>query len=159
MTIAVYPGSFDPITFGHIDIARRASRVFEKVIIGVYDKPDKKVMFSTDERVVLAAEALLELPNVSVQKYSGLTVGFAHTCGASVVVRGLRFGADFEHEFNMAMMNKRLDEDLEMVCFMSSPSFQFLSSTLLKEVYKLGANISQFVPSCVGRALLAKFQQ
>ena len=156
MTIAAYPGTFDPITYGHIDVARRASRVFSKVVVGVYERPDKKVLFSIDERVAMAEEALRDFPNVSVQRYSGLTVQFARETGAQVIVRGLRFGGDFEHEFNMAMMNKRLDEDLEMVCFMSSPSFQFLSSSLLKEVYKLGADISQFVPPCVGTALLKR---
>ncbi|MCL2474531.1 MAG: pantetheine-phosphate adenylyltransferase [Chloroflexi bacterium] len=156
MTIAAYPGTFDPITCGHVDVARRASRVFSQIVIGVYEKPDKKVLFSTDERVALAKEALKDLTNVTVQKYSGLTVEFAREVGAQVIVRGLRFGGDFEHEFNMAMMNKRLDEDLEMVCFMSSPAFQFLSSSLLKEVYKLGADISQLVPFCVSMALINK---
>jgi len=156
MTIAAYPGTFDPITYGHVDVARRASCVFSQMVVGVYEKPDKKVLFSVDERVALAKEALKDLPNITVKKYSGLTVDFAREVGAQVIVRGLRFGGDFEHEFNMAMMNKRLDEDLEMVCFMSSPSFQFLSSSLLKEVYKLGADISQFVPACVSAALIKK---
>ncbi len=149
MTIAIYPGSFDPITNGHLDVAQRAARVFDKVIIGVYDTPEKKLMFSQAERVEMARLAVKNIPNVEVQPYSGLTVGFAHKVKAPVMVRGLRVSADFEFEFDLAMMTNKLSPELEMVCFMASPQYQFLSSSLLKEVARLGGKVDDWVPANV----------
>ena len=156
MTIAIYPGSFDPITNGHLDVAQRASRVFDKVIIGVYDTPEKKLMFSQTERVQMARLAVKNIPNIEVQPYSGLTVGFAQKVRAPVMVRGLRVSADFEFEFDLAMMTNKLSPELEMVCFMASPQYQFLSSSLLKEVARLGGKVDDWVPANVAKAVKKK---
>ena len=158
MTIAVYPGSFDPITNGHLDIAIRAAKLFDKLIIGVYDTPNKPLLFTTKERLELAKEATACLPNVEVESFSGLTVDFARKIQAQVLVRGLRMTSDFENEFSMAMMNKQLYPELEMVTFMTSLKYQFLSSTLLKEVASLSGDIGKLVPTNVAEALRAKFK-
>ena len=156
MTIAIYPGSFDPITNGHLDIATRAAKLFEKLTIGVYDIPDKRLLFTTEERVELVRQAIADLSNVGVESFSGLTVGFARKVGAQTIVRGLRIGADFEREFDLAMMNKKLFPELELVCLMASQEYQFLSSSLLKEVASLGGNIDDLVPKHVATALKRK---
>ena len=156
MTIAIYPGSFDPITNGHLDIATRAAKLFEKLIIGVYDTPDKRLLFTTEERVELVRQAIADLSNVGVESFSGLTVEFARKVGAQTIVRGLRIGADFEREFEMALMNKKLFPELELVCLMASQEYQFLSSSLLKEAARLGGNINSFVPKHVATALRRK---
>ncbi len=153
MTVALYPGTFDPITNGHLDIATRVSRLFQKVIIGVYDAPIKSVLFTTQERVDLARQAVADLPNVEVEPFSSLTVDFARTIGAQTLVRGLRVGADFEREFEMALMNKKLSPDCELVCLMADLKYQFLSSSLLKEVVSLGGTIDDLVPKAVITAL------
>ena len=158
MTTAVYPGSFDPITNGHLDIITRAAKLFDKLIIGVYDLPDKDVLFTTEERVELIRHASVNLPNVEVKSYSGLTVGFARQMNAQTMVRGLRMSADFEREFDMAMMNKKLYPELELVCLMSNLEYQFLSSSLLKEAASLGGSINNLVPKHVAKALKRKVQ-
>ena len=157
MTIALYPGSFDPITNGHLDIVKRASAIFDKVIVGIYDRPGKNLLFTTEERVELAKKAVEDYGNVEIMSYTTLTVNFAQSIGAHVMVRGLRMGSDFELEFEMAMMNKKLAPELELVCFMTSLQFQFLSSSLLKEVAHLGGRINTWVPAHVEKALLQKF--
>ena len=156
MTIAIYPGSFDPITNGHLDIAIRASKLFEKVIIGIFDTPNKQLLFTTAERVELAQRAITDCPNIEVEPYSGLTVDFAKHCQAHVMVRGLRMSGDFEREFEMAMMNKKLSDDLELVCLMSNLKYQFLSSTLLREAALLGGGIDDLVPKHIADALRKK---
>ena len=156
MTIAIYPGSFDPITNGHIDIVTRASRLFEKLIIAVFEIPGKPLFFNVEERVALARQAVAHLPNVEVESFRTLTVEFAKQVKAQVMVRGLRMSADFEREFEMAMMNKKLYPDLELVCFMASQEYQFLSSSLLKEVASLNGCISNLVPPNVVEALKRK---
>ncbi|MBN1366343.1 MAG: pantetheine-phosphate adenylyltransferase [Dehalococcoidales bacterium] len=158
-TIAVYPGSFDPITNGHLDIVTRASKIFDRVIMGVYEIPDKNLLFTTDERVELATKSCTHLKNVEVCSFGGLTVDFVKKRKAQVIVRGLRAGADFDHEFDMAMMNKYLRPDVELVCFMSSFRYQFLSSSLLKEVASLKGNIDTLVPTPVIKALKQKISQ
>ncbi len=157
MTIAIYPGSFDPITNGHLDIATRAAKLFEKVVIGVYDKPNKRLIFTTEERVDLARQAVAHLPNVAVEPFSGLTVNFGRRVGAQAIVRGLRMSADFEREFDMAMMNKKLSPGIDVVCLMADLKYQFLSSSLLKEVASLGGDINDLVPKHVVEVLRAKF--
>lgn len=157
MTTAIYPGSFDPITNGHIDIATRAASLFDEIIISIYDIPMKNLLFSTEERVNLAKEALEHIPNVRVESYSGLTVKFVKEVNAQVIIRGLRMISDFEREFEMALMNKLLDHDIELVCLMSSLRYQFLSSSLLKEACQLGGDIDILVPRNVLNALLDKF--
>ena len=157
MTIAIYPGSFDPITNGHLDIATRAAKLFEKLIISVYDTPpDKRLLFTTEERVKLIRQAIKNLPNVEVESYNRLTADFAKKVKAQVMVRGLRMSADFQREFDMAMMNKRLFPELELVCLMSTLEFQFLSSSLLKEAASMGGNIDDLVPKHVATALRKK---
>jgi len=153
LTIAIYPGTFDPITNGHLDIATRAAKLFEKIIIGIYEAPSKHPLFTIEERVELARQAIVGLPNVEVESFSELTVDFAKKVKAQAMVRGLRMSADFEREFDMAMMNKRLFPRLELVCLMASAEYQFLSSTLLKEAASLGGNINDFVPKHVATAL------
>lgn len=153
MTTALYPGSFDPITNGHIDIATRASRIFDKLIVGIFASPEKQIMFSTEERVELAEHALAHLSNVEVMPYDGITVEFARQVEAQVMVRGLRMIGDFEWEFEMAMMNRMLSPDLEFVCFMASQEYQFLSASLIKEVASLGGDITSLVPQHVAEAL------
>ncbi len=160
MTIALYPGSFDPITNGHLDIATRAAKLFDKLVIGIYDIPDKRLLFTTAERVEMARKAVAGLPNLEVEPFSELAVSFAKKVKAQAIVRGLRMSADFEREFDMAMMNKKLYPELELVCLMSSIEYQFLSSSLLKEAASLGGNIDDLVPfhfssSCSRLSLLS----
>jgi len=158
LSIAIYPGSFDPITNGHLDIATRAAKIFEKLIVGVYDTPNKPLLFTTEERVELIRQTIADLPNIEVQSFSGLTTDFARRVKAKAMVRGLRMSADFEREFDMAMMNKKLSPELELVCLMPRVEYQFLSSSLLKEVASLGGNVDDLVPKHVASALRKKFQ-
>lgn len=158
MTIAIYPGSFDPITNGHLDIAIRASKIFEKLIMGVYDRPsEKRLLFTTEERVALATETLKKYTNISVVSYKGLTGDFARQVNAKVMVRGLRMGGDFEYEFNLAGMNKKIFPEMENVCLMASPEYQFVSSSMLKEAASLGGKIEALVPPNVADALRKKY--
>jgi pantetheine-phosphate adenylyltransferase len=157
LTVAIYPGSFDPITHGHIDIIKRASSIFGELIVGVYDRPEKRLLFSTEERLQMIQQSIVHIKNTKARAYSGLTVDFAKKVGAHVLVRGLRMSSDFEGEFEMAMMNKKLAPELEMVCFMSSLQYQFLSSSLLKEVAQLGGCLEGLVPEHVAKALRNKF--
>ncbi len=158
MTIAIYPGSFDPITNGHLDIVTRAAKLFEKVIIGVYEKSDKNLVFTAEERIDLVRRTVANIPNVEVKAFRGLAVDFARQAGAQVMIRGLRMSADFEKEFEMAMMNRKLAPDLDLLCLMASQEYQFLSSSLLKEIARLEGNISDLVPQHVAEALGKKVQ-
>jgi len=157
VTNAIYPGSFDPVTNGHLDIANRAAALFDELIICVYDVPLKQLMFSTQERVDLIKKSITHLKNARVEPYKGLTVSFARKANAQVMVRGLRMSSDFEREFEMALMNKKLAPDIELVCLMTSLEYQFLSSSLLKEACELGGDISNLVPEHVAVALAEKF--
>jgi len=160
LIIALYPGSFDPITNGHLDIATRASRLFDKTIIGVFATPSKRLMFTTEERVALAKEATKNLPGIEVMSYEEVTVEFAKRINASVLIRGLRMVGDFEWEFEMAMMNQLLAPGLETVVFMARQEYQFLSSSLIKEVSVLGGEVEKvkkLVPPNVAKALNKKF--
>ena len=156
MTVAIYPGSFDPITNGHLDIVTRAAKLFEKVIIGVYERPNKHLLFTAEERVDLARRTVVNLANVEVRSFSGLSIAFAKQEKAQAMIRGLRMSADFEREFEMAMMNRKLFPGLDMVCLMASQEYQFLSSSLLKEVACLEGNINDLVPEHVAKALRKK---
>ena len=157
MVTAIYPGSFDPVTMGHLDITTRGSALFEKVIVAVYSTPSKDLLFSTDERVELFQESIVDLPNVEVMRCSGLVVRFAREVGAAVILRGLRSGADFEYEYDMAFMNRRLERSVDMVSFMTSQDYMFVSSSLLKEVARLGGDVTGMVPPHVVKAVNAKF--
>lgn len=157
MVTGVYPGSFDPVTVGHVDVATRAGALFEKVIVAVYGPPSKDLMFDADERVALFSKSVEHLSNVEVTKFDGLVVRFAKQVDAKVIVRGLRSGSDFEYEFDMAFMNRRLEPDLDMVFFMTSQDYMFVSSSLLKEVARLGGDITNMVPRHVAEAVYTKF--
>jgi pantetheine-phosphate adenylyltransferase len=156
MIRAVYPASFDPIHYGHLDIIRRAAAIFDEVIVGVYDRPVKDLLFDRDERLALAAEVVADLPNVRVTSYSGLTVDFARQNEARVIVRGLRVVSDFELEWRMALTNKQLAPELEVLCLMTSREYAFLSSSTVREVALLGGDVSGMVPEHITRALAQK---
>ena len=157
MVIAVYPGTFDPPTYGHMDIIERAAALVEKLIVGIYENPDKQPLFSFEQRVRLVEEAVTGLPNVHVKAFKGLTVDFIRQLGGKVMIRGLRASSDFEREFEMALMNRKLAPDIELLCLMTSSQYQFLSSTLIKEVAKLGGCLEGMVPDYVAVALKEKF--
>jgi pantetheine-phosphate adenylyltransferase len=159
MIRALYPGTFDPIHNGHVDIACRAAKLFDEVVIGVYDSPPKTLLFETPQRVALAQQALLHLPNVRVAAYHGLTVLFAREIGASVMVRGLRAISDFEYELQMAHTNKKIAGDVEFVCLMTSLRYAYLSSTILKEMASLGGDVAGLVPDLVKEALRARIAE
>ena len=157
MVTALYPGTFDPVTAGHVDITNRASALFEKVVVAVYATPSKSLLFSTEERVDLFRRSVGHLPNVEVQEFEGLVVRSAQDAGAAVIVRGLRSGSDFEYEFEMASMNRRLAPSVDMVSFMTSQDVMFISSSLLKEVARLGGDVTGMVPPHVADALYSKY--
>ena len=146
MVKAIYAGAFDPVHNGHVDIANRASRLFESLVVGVYDAPPKTLMFSTDERVDLFARSIPDLTNVEIMPFTGLATDFARTVGATFIVRGLRAGFDFETEFEMAHMWRHLAPDIDVVSMMSSLDYQFLYSSRIKEVAMLGGNVNALVP-------------
>ncbi len=159
MTVALYPGTFDPIHNGHIDIARRAVEIFDELIVAVYDRPMKSLLFDTQDRLALLKQAVADLPRVRVTSYNTLTVEFARQVGAHVIVRGLRVFSDFELEFRMALTNKRLAPDIEVVCLITSEEHTFLSSSTVKEVASLGGDISGMVPPHVAQALKERFAE
>lgn len=159
MTKAIYPGSFDPVHNGHVDIASRAAAVFEEVIVAIYDQPPSKtLLFTTEERVQLFAEAVEEVSNVRVTPFSGLAPDFARTLGADFILRGLRAGFDFETEFEMALMWRTIAPDIDVVCMMSSLEHQFVYSSRIKEVARLGADVSGLVPKNVTIAMHEKLR-
>jgi pantetheine-phosphate adenylyltransferase len=153
VTIAVYPGSFDPVTNGHLDIVTRAARVFDTVIMAVFDRPNKKLLFSTEQRVELLREATAHLPRVRVDTFSILTVDYVRSVGASVIVRGLRAVSDFENEFQMAQINQTLAPDIDVVLFMAGSQYTSFSSSMVREIASLGGDISWLVPQHVAAAL------
>ena len=159
--IAVYPGTFDPVTNGHLDIATRAARVVDQLIVGVYATPAKNLLFTTEERVHLWQGAIEEkgLPNVQAVPYEGLSVEFARQMSAKFMVKGLRGGLDFEAEFQQALMNRNLAPEIEVMLMVTEPRYLFLSSSLLKEVARLGGDPNGLVPGEVARALQRKFAQ
>ncbi len=150
---AVYPGTFDPITNGHQDLVRRASGIFDRVVIGIAANPGKAPLFPLDARVELARRVLEELPNVTVIGYAGLTVDFAQEQGCAVVIRGLRAVSDFEFEFQLANMSRHLAPDVDYVFLTPKEQFTFISSTLVREIAHLGGDVSRFVPPIVAEAL------
>lgn len=156
---AVYPASLDPIHNGHIDIALRASMIFDEVIVAIYDKPKKNVLFSVDERVRLAEIALQDYSNIRVAKYSGLTVNYAKSIGAKVLIRGLRVFSDFEFEFRFGLANKKIAPDIETVSIMSDERHIFISSSTIREIAELGGDVSALVPPVVVDALIERFAE
>lgn len=159
MRIAVYPGSFDPVTYAHLDIAARASRIFDRVVMAVFDRPNKNLLFSTAERLALLQESIGDLPQVEVTTYSGLTVDFAREIGAVALVRGLRTVSDFEVEYNMSQLNQTLDAEVEVVVLMASRRFAHISSSAVREIAGFGRDPVEFVPPHIVAALREKFAQ
>lgn len=156
MCRAIYPGTFDPIHLGHIDIAARSAAIFDDLVVGIYDRPAKNLLFTAKERVSLAEEALAGLSNVSVTLYGGLTVDFAKSVDAQVIVRGLRVVSDFEWEYQMALTNQELAPEIEFVCLMTRQEHAFLSSSIVKEVALLGGDVRRMAPANVIAALEKK---
>jgi pantetheine-phosphate adenylyltransferase len=155
---AIFPASFNPIHYGHVDIARRAADIFDELVVGVYDKPMKQLIFTVEQRMNLVREALSDVPNVSVTSYGGLTVDFARQMNAPVIVRGLRVFSDFELEFRMALANRRLAPEIEVVAFMASEHHMYIASSTIREIVSLGGDVSSMVPPMVYQALLAHFR-
>ena len=157
--IAVYPGSFDPIHNGHIDVAMRAAKIFDKVIIAAYDLPKKRLLFTVDERVSLARQAVAHIPNAEVAKYSGLLVNYAAEVGAMAIVRGLRVVSDFEFEFRMGLANKKLAPQIETVSIMTDERHLHISSSTIREIAELGGDVSKMVPDFVDEVLKRRFAE
>ena len=154
--LAVYPGSFDPLTKGHVDIINRGARLFDRIVVAILVNPDKAPLFSAEERVSIAEVVFKDLPNVEIETFDGLLVDYAGRRGANVIVRGLRAISDFEYESQMALMNRRLNKVIETVFMMPAEPYTYVSSRLVKEVFSLGGSISGLVPSTVEERLLAK---
>jgi pantetheine-phosphate adenylyltransferase len=157
MLKVVYPGTFDPFTRGHEDLVRRASRLFETVIVGVADSPRKGPLFTATERVAMAREVLAAYPNVRVMGFSGLLMEFVRSIDATVIVRGLRAVSDFEYEFQMAGMNRNLYPEVETLFLTPAEQYLFMSSTIVREIASLGGDVSSFVSPIVAERLTAKF--
>lgn len=157
--VALYPGSFDPVTLGHLDILKRASKVFDEIIVAVLHNSDKKPLFTLEERVELLKETTQDLPNVKVDAFEGLMIDFARKRGVNAVLRGLRAVSDFEYELKITSINKKLDEEIETFFMMSNSKYSFLSSSIVKEVAKYNAVVSDLVPEPVEKALKLKFHK
>lgn len=153
---ALYPGSFDPIHFGHMDIAQRAAALFDKLIVAIYDRPSKFLLFSTEERVALAEAVFEGWDNVEICSYTGLTVNFAQSTGAQTLVRGLRVISDFELEYQMALTNQQLCPEMDTICLMTRQDYAFISSSVTKEVFMAGGDVSRMVHPVVKEALMRK---
>ena len=154
--VAVYPGSFDPLTFGHIDLIKRALRIFDEVIVAVAKSTSKACLFSAKERIQMLKKAVGGLSRVKIDSFEGLVVNYVNKQRANVVIRGLRMISDFEYEFQMALTNRKLDEKIETIFMMPSESYCYLSSRLIKEAASLGADVGAFFPDFVARRLKAR---
>lgn len=154
--IAIYPGSFDPLTNGHVDIIARGARLFDRIIVGILLNPEKKPLFSPEERAEIVRQVFKEEPKVEVDTFNGLLVDYARRREATVIVRGLRAVSDFEYEMQMALMNRHLSPELETVFMMPAEAYTYLSSRLVKEVFALGGSIAGLVPAVVEERLLAR---
>jgi pantetheine-phosphate adenylyltransferase len=159
MIRTVFPGTFDPIHYGHIDIAQRASRIFDEVVVAVYDKPLKSLLFLPEVRIDLVRIAFQDNPKIKVMGYSGMTVEFCRTVGAQAIVRGLRVFSDFEYEFRMALANHRLAPEIELIALITAEEHTFLSSTTVREIASLGGDVSSMVPAHVELALKSQFKE
>ena len=153
---AVYPGTFDPVTYGHIDLIKRALKIFDTVIIAVAHNAEKEPLFSVDERIAMLKKATRGMKGVVIEDFNGLAVNYVRGKGSMVMIRGLRMLSDFEYEFQMALTNRKLAQDIETIFMMPSESYSYLSSKLIKEAHALGADVKSFVPSFVAKALAQK---
>jgi len=156
---AMYPGTFDPITNGHIDLIRRASGMFDEVVVAVADNPKKKPLFSLDERVSMSKEILKDLNNVRIVGYSNLTIHFAKEQNLNVIIRGIRAVSDYEFEFQLASMNRQLDENVETLFMTPADEYSYLSSSMVREIAAYGGNVSQFVHATINTAIKQRFAQ
>ncbi|HLS08741.1 pantetheine-phosphate adenylyltransferase [Lentibacillus sp.] len=156
--LAICPGSFDPVTYGHLDIIERGATVFDQLIVAVFNNQSKKPLFSVEERVALLEQSTKHLPNVSVDTSKGLLIDYARKHNADAILRGLRAVSDFEYEMQITSMNRKLDEDIETIFMMTNNQYSFLSSSIVKEVAKYKADVSDLVPSPVEEALRMKYQ-
>jgi len=156
---AIYPGTFDPITLGHLDIIKRSSKIFDKVIVTLAVNTKKVPLFTAEERMEMVKNAVELIPNVSVEKFDGLLVDFAKKCGASVIVRGLRAISDFEYEFQMALMNRHMAEEITTVFLMPHEKFTYLNSSVIKNVSKFGGDIQKFTTQLAVKKLEEKFKK
>lgn len=154
---AIYPGRFDPVTAGHLDIVRRGAALFDRLIISVFEAPERQTLFTTEERMALFSDAVKDIKGVEVRSFSGLVVDWARKVGAKAIVRGIRMNADFEYEFEMALMNRKLAPEVDVVCLMTDIQYQFVRASLIKEVARLGGDISGLAPPNVIAALKDKF--
>ena len=159
MKTAVYPGSFDPATYGHLDVIQRASQSFDKVIVGVLHNSSKSPLFSVEERVNILENITSDIPNVKIESFGGLSVNFARNCEAKVIIRGLRAITDFEYELQLAQTNRILSTDVDTMFLTTSLQYAYLSSTTVKEAASFGADISKFAPEYVVRRVEAKFKE
>ena len=159
MKTIVYPGTFDPITNGHIDLVERAARLFDKVVIGIASSQRKSPLFSIDERIQLASDALAHVPNIEIRGFDYLLVNFVNDCGADAIMRGLRAVSDFEYEFQLANMNRALSPEVESIFLTPAERFSYISSSLVREISSLDGDVSKFVPANVVEALSNKFNQ
>jgi pantetheine-phosphate adenylyltransferase len=155
---AVYPGTFDPVTNGHIDLIRRSAHLFDHLVIGILENTDKTPLFTVEERIVMLEEVVKGQKNVSVVCFGGLLVDFAQQIGASVIVRGIRAVSDYEYELQMALMNRRLSSRVETVFMMPAETYSYLSSRLVREISRLGGSVRGLVPRQVERRLIAKYK-
>ncbi len=158
MRTAIYPGSFDPLTNGHLDVIERAVKLFDRVIVAVARNESKQPLFALEQRFEMVAHSVQHLPGVEADSFDCLLVDYAERCGAQAIVRGLRAVSDFEFEFQLALMNRKLNERVETIFMMPKDTYTFLSSRMVKEIAKLGGDISAFVPSHVQAALSGKFK-
>ncbi|MDB2360384.1 pantetheine-phosphate adenylyltransferase [Porticoccaceae bacterium] len=158
MKTIAYPGTFDPVTNGHIDLVERASRLFDKVVIGIASSQRKSPLFTIEERIELASECLQHVPNVEIHGFDCLLVNFVSDCNADAIMRGLRAVSDFEYEFQLANMNRALSPDIESIFLTPSEKFSYISSSLVREISSLKGDVSQFVPPNVAKALAARLQ-
>jgi pantetheine-phosphate adenylyltransferase len=155
--IAIYPGSFDPVTNGHLDILERGLKLFDKIILAILTNPKKKFLFTLEERIEMLEDSLKEFPNVTIDTFDGLTVDFAAQCNAQGILRGLRAMSDFEYEFQMALMNRRLNREVQTVFLMTGLRWIYTSSSIIKEAAQFGGNIEGMVPPIVEKKIQAKF--
>jgi pantetheine-phosphate adenylyltransferase len=158
MKTIAYPGTFDPVTNGHIDLVERASRLFDKVVIGIASSQRKSPLFTIEERIELASECLQHVPNIEIHGFDCLLVNFVSDCNADAIMRGLRAVSDFEYEFQLANMNRALSPDIESIFLTPSEKFSYISSSLVREISSLKGDVSQFVPPNVAKALAARLQ-